>query len=238
MERLTARQGRVVASLVEKHLTTPQLYPLTLNALVAACNQSTNRDPVTAFAEHDVLEAVESLKAKRMVRAVLPSHGRTAVRYRHVLDEVLGLDAPQLAVLAVLELRGPQTSAELRVRTERMAAADSVDHELDLLAGRVEPLVERVGRRPGQKEDRWASLLAEPSTAGEREDIGERGAVSERGSVGERGDIGERGAVRGPGGIEGLRRELDGMRAELDSLRAQLEAIREGLEDLRSSLGG
>ena len=151
MERLTAREGRVVASLVEKQLTIPQHYPLTLNALVAACNQSTSRDPVSAYSEQEVLDAVESLRAKRMVRAVLPSHGRSVVRYRHVLDETLGLDAGQLAVLAVLELRGPQTVAELRARTERLAAIESVDHELGLLASREEPLAAQIARRPGQK---------------------------------------------------------------------------------------
>ena len=241
MERLTAYEGRVVASLVEKHLTIPQHYPLTLHALVAACNQASNREPVISLSESEVLGAVESLKAKRMVRAVLPSHGRSAVRYRHVLDETLGLDAPQLAVLAVLELRGPQTVAELRTRTERMAAIESVDHELGLLAQREEPLAVLVGRRPGQKEDRWVSLLAEERP---------RGAGPPAGPATEGAETAPGGAASGPrstappaadalrADVGELRREVDAVRAELEALRGALEVLGSGLEDLRASLGG
>lgn len=238
MERLTAREGRVVASLVEKQLTTPQQYPLTLNALVAACNQSSSRDPVTSYGEAEVLEAIDALKVKRVVRAVLPSHGRSVVRYRHVLDEVFGLDGPQLAVLAVLELRGPQTAAELRSRTERMAAIGSVEHDLDLLVAREGPLVERLARRPGQKEERWSSLLAEPFSPASQEEgtpAAGRGAAAP--------------TVPAPtvttpaldalrGDVDGLRGEVDAVRAELEELRAALGSLRSGLDDLRASLGG
>jgi uncharacterized protein YceH (UPF0502 family) len=238
MERLTVHEGRVVASLVEKHLTIPQHYPLTLHALVAACNQTSNREPVTFLSESEVLGAVESLKAKRMVRAVLPSHGRSVVRYRHVLDETLGLDAPQLAVLAVLQLRGPQTVAELRARTERMAAIDSVDHELGLLAQRDEPIVVLVGRRPGQKEDRWASLLAEE---GPREDWAPAGpgapaAAAADAAPGLRSTAPPVDALRAD--VGDLRREVDAVRAELEAMRDALGVLRSGLEDLRTSLGG
>ncbi|HLW45014.1 MAG TPA: YceH family protein [Acidimicrobiales bacterium] len=232
MERLTPREGRVVASLVEKQLTIPQHYPLTLNALVAACNQTSSRDPVTAYADAEVLDAIEALKSKRLLRAVLPSHGRSVVRYRHVLDETLGLDGPQLAVLAVLELRGPQTVAELRQRTERMAEIDSVDHELDLLASKDEPLVKRIGRRPGQKEVRWTSLLAEPPrrSAEELEVIGREtpGPPTSASSAVD--------PVRAD--VEGLREDVEVVRAELEALRSTIEALRAGLEDLRTSLGG
>ncbi|MGH8988120.1 MAG: DUF480 domain-containing protein [Acidimicrobiales bacterium] len=216
MERLTPLEGRVLASLVEKDLTIPQHYPLTLHALLAACNQVSNREPVTAFTEDGLLGALESLKAKRMVRAVLPSHGRSVVRYRHVLDEALGLDAPQLSVIAVLELRGPQTVAELRVRTERMGMIESVDHELGLLAAREEPLVERVGRRSGEKGDRWASLLAGPVSR----------------------EPDPRGVEPLHPDVEELRRDVDTVRAELETLRDALETLRAGLDDLRTSLGG
>ena len=107
-----------------------------------------------------MLGALDELKDQRLVRFVLPSHGRSVVRYRQVLEETLGLDARQCAILAVLLLRGPQTVGELRIRTERMARFDGLDeieHELDLLASRDEPLAANVGRRPGQKEERWAS---------------------------------------------------------------------------------
>ena len=103
--------------------------------------------------------ALHELKDERLVRFVLPSHGRSVVRYRHVLDEALGLDAGQSAILGMLLLRGPQTAGELRVRTERMVPLDGlhgVEHELELLATRTEPLAASVGRRPGQKEERWA----------------------------------------------------------------------------------
>lgn len=228
MERLTEPEGRVLASLVEKQLTIPQHYPLTLHALVAACNQTSSRDPVTSYGEEEVLGAVESLKAKRMVRAVLPSHGRSVVRYRHVLDETLGLDPPQLAVLAVLELRGPQTVAELRARTERMAAVDSIDHELSLLVANDEPLAERAERRPGQKEERWVSLLTEHAAS----------AAPETGN----GPPARHGSTKDPDApraeAEGLRRDVDAVREELESLRADVDALRLGLEDLRASLGG
>ena len=152
----------MLGSLVEKALSTPQQYPLTLSALVAACNQTSNREPVVSYGEQTVETALDELKDLRLVRFVLPSHGRSVVRYRQVLDENLGLDARQSAVLAVLLLRGPQTVGELRLRTERMSRFDGLDevqHELDLLGARDEPLVTNVGRRPGQKEERWASLL-------------------------------------------------------------------------------
>jgi uncharacterized protein YceH (UPF0502 family) len=221
VDRLTAREGRVVASLVEKSLTVPQYYPLTLNALVAACNQTTSRDPVTSYGEAEVLDAIESLKTKRMVRAVLPSHGRAVVRYRHVLDELLGLDEPQLAVLAVLVLRGPQTAAELRARTERMAVIDSLDHELELLSSRADPLCRRVPRGPGQKEDRWTSLLAEPfcdTTRTAEEPLAAKPVLE-------------------PSDVEALRRDLEAVKAELESLRAALGALQGDVDDLRTDLG-
>lgn len=214
MDPLSAPEGRAVASLVEKQLTTPQYYPLTLSAVVAACNQTSNREPVTSYADQEVLDALESLKAKRFVRAVLPSHGRSVVRFRHVLDETLGLDAPQLAVLSVLELRGPQTVAELRTRTERMTAIESVDHELDLLAGRDDPLVERIGRRPGQKEDRWVSLL-QGETMAPAADV-----------------------PAAPAQAAAPRVEDDAIRSELGDLRAEVAALRAAVEELRAALGG
>lgn len=244
MERLTPREGRVVASLVEKQLTIPQHYPLTLHALVAACNQSSSRDPVTALSAEEVLEAVEALKGKRLVRAVLPSHGRSVVRYRHVMDEALGLDGPQLAVLAVLELRGPQTTSELRARTERMAAVESVDHEIDLLASRDDPLAGRVARRPGQKEDRWASLLSEPPSPANRTfipaapgaDVRDVTAPAAHGPVhGHEAVTLEPDALRAE--VDGLRNEVDAVKRELETLRTGLTALRSGLDELRRSLG-
>lgn len=170
MVAIDSVEARVIGSLVEKQLSTPQQYPLTLNALTLACNQASNREPVVNYGEEQVQVALDSLKQKGLVRFVLPSHGRSVVRYRHVLDERLALDERQLAVVAVLLLRGAQTAGELRTRTERMARFDStpqVESDLEGLARWDEPLVVRLPRRPGQKEDRWIQLMAptgEPAT--------------------------------------------------------------------------
>ena len=102
---------------MEKQLTTPQQYPLTLNALTTATNQATNRDPVVDLGDDVVLAALDELRGNHLIRVVLPSHGRSVKRYRHVLDEVYGLDAPRYGLLATLLLRGPQTLGELRART-------------------------------------------------------------------------------------------------------------------------
>src|SRR5580693_6867141 len=165
---LTAQEARVLGSLVEKELTTPDQYPLTVKSLLAACNQASNRDPVVDYDEGTVMAALDSLKAEKLIRFVLPSHGRTAVRYRHVLDEALGLDTRQCALLAVLLLRGPQTLGELRARTERMAVFDGLDeieHQLQFLSKVAEPLAINLGRRPGQKEERWATPLVAAAPA-------------------------------------------------------------------------
>lgn len=156
-------EARVIGALVEKQMTTPQQYPLTLNALVAACNQTSSRNPVVSYDDRTVESALTRLKDKRLLRFVFPSHGRSVTRYRQVLEEVLPLESRQLALLAVLLLRGPQTLGELRTRTERMAefaSLDEVDDELDDLASREEPLVARLPREPGRKEMRYAQLLA------------------------------------------------------------------------------
>ncbi|MHB1584335.1 MAG: DUF480 domain-containing protein, partial [Acidimicrobiales bacterium] len=164
MAVLSAEEARVLGSLIEKQLTTPQHYPLSLNALVLACNQASNRHPVVDYADTTVVEALDRLKERRLVRFVLPSHGRSVTRYRHVADETLGLDGRQLSLLAVLLLRGPQTVGELRSRTDRMAAFDDlgqVEHDLGTLAALEEPLVGRLPRLPGQKEERWRQRLAD-----------------------------------------------------------------------------
>jgi uncharacterized protein len=221
--QLSNECARVLGSLVEKALTTPQQYPLSLAALVAACNQTSNREPVVSYGEDTVESALSELKDLRLVRYVLPSHGRSVVRYRHVLDEALGLDAPQCAILAVLLLRGPQTVGELRLRTERMArfdGLDAVDHELDFLQSRDEPLAAKVGRRPGQKEERWASPLVAVTT----HDVG-AGA--------------EEHPAAAPGDVGRPRRDPDDeLRSELASLRSEVAELRLALEELRTSLGG
>jgi uncharacterized protein YceH (UPF0502 family) len=184
-------EARVLASLIEKQLTTPSQYPLTLNALTLACNQASNRDPVTAYGEPEVIAALESLKAKGLVRFVLPSHGRTVVRYRQALGERLALDDRQLALVAVLILRGAQTAGEVRARTERMAEFDglaAVEADLAGLASGVEPLVARLPRRPGQKEERWAALWCAAAGPDDPPGAGPAGDRVDRAGAGPAGD--------------------------------------------------
>ena len=174
---LSPVEARVVGSLAEKQLTTPQQYPLTMNALVLACNQSSNHDPVVAYDEGTVEPALSWLREAGLLRLVHPSQGRSSIRYRQVLDERFGLDPRGISILAVLLLRRPQTIGELRARTERMADFESledVERELDRMADGDDPLVGRLPRRPGQKEDRWAETLSsaasEPNATAEATD--------------------------------------------------------------------
>ena len=213
--QLSPECARVLGALIEKGLATPQQYPLTINALQAACNQTSNREPVVGYDETTVLAALDELKDQKLVRFVLPSHGRSVVRYRQVLDEALGLDARQCAILAVLLLRGPQTIGELRIRTERMAAFDGLEevaHELDLLHTREEPLAHNVGRRAGQKEERWATALVPPPGPDE-ERTSSRVATT-------------------------AATPDDDLRSELAELKAEVADLRHELQELRDSLGG
>lgn len=159
---LSVVEARVVGCLLEKERTVPDQYPLTLNALVSACNQSSSRDPVMQLDDHEVESSIVSLKAAGLVRMVHPSHGRSVTRYRQVADESWGLEPDAAAVVAVLLLRGPQTVAELKSRTDRQhafASLDEVQRVLDELAAR--EMVVRLDRAPGQQADRWRQLLAD-----------------------------------------------------------------------------
>ena len=158
---LTAEEGRVLGCLVEKELTTPQQYPLTENAVLAACNQTTSREPVVQYDVAVVRLAIRGLRDKQLLRTVHRS-GERSEKHRHQLQETMAVPVEQQVLLALLLLRGPQTAAELRARTERMhsfASAEEVDGALEALAGRPTPLVERLARQPGQKEARYADLL-------------------------------------------------------------------------------
>jgi uncharacterized protein len=156
---LTPPEQRVLGCLIEKRWTTPDQYPLSLNALRLACNQSTNRDPVTTYDEATVREAAQRLCLYGLAR-LASGHGSRAVKYRHLAEEALQLGREELAVLAVLLLRGSQTPGELKSRTERLAAfgsLDDVERVLGVLSER--GYARRIGRRPGQKEDRFEHLL-------------------------------------------------------------------------------
>lgn len=160
---LTPIQARVLGALAEKAATVPETYPMTLNGLQSACNQRNSREPVTEYDSGEITRTLDGLKADGLVRFVHPSGGARSTKYRHVLDEQLDLDPGELALVTVLLLRGPQTLAELRTRTERAFAFDDVnqvDATLTALASRQAPVVVHLERRPGQKETRWMHLLA------------------------------------------------------------------------------
>ena len=161
---LSIIEARILGCLLEKERTTPDQYPLSLNALVQACNQSTNREPVMTLDPHDVESTLTEMKASGFVRLVHPSHGRSVTRYRQVVDERFGWSPETAAVMAVLMLRGPQTVGELRTRSERLhdfPSVDAVESTLRDLAGADPALAVRLERAPGQKEARWQQLLAE-----------------------------------------------------------------------------
>lgn len=164
MDALTPEELRVLGSLVEKNLTTPDNYPLTQNGVMAACNQLSNRNPVVAYDDNTVRLTLTALRTRQLAR-IIHVPGSRAPKHRHVLDEALELDRGGLALVAVLMLRGPQTGGELRSRTERMvefASLGEVDETLARLAARPDPLVLRLERAPGQKESRWVHLLGGP----------------------------------------------------------------------------
>ena len=159
---LSAQELRVLGCLIEKEATVPDSYPLTVNSLRNACNQSTSRDPVMSLTDHDVEQALAALRERGLTRTVHSTSNR-ATKYRHVVPDALGLDTAATAVIAVLMLRGPQTVGELKTRTERQhpfGSTDDVAATLAELAGRDDPLVLQLERQPGQKDARWVHLLA------------------------------------------------------------------------------
>lgn len=175
---LSAPARRVLGSLLEKERTVPATYPMTLNGVVTACNQTSGRDPIVSYGPGEVTAALAELRAAGLTRVLHASHGARTEKYRQVLDEVLELEDAERAVLTLLLLRGPQTPGELRSRSGRLhafASLDEVDGALRSLAGRSEPLVEELPRRPGHKEQRWRHLLG---GEGEGEDTGAADRVS------------------------------------------------------------
>jgi uncharacterized protein YceH (UPF0502 family) len=160
---LTEIEARVLGALVEKQITTPEYYPLTLNALTLACNQKNNRYPVTTYSENEVAQAVESLREKNLVYIFYGSTSRVP-KYKHVMPEVLHLTAAETALMCVLLLRGTQTPGELRGNAARMHEFAGLDEVEQTLAGLIshepEPLVARLPRQVGQKEVRFGHLLS------------------------------------------------------------------------------
>lgn len=214
---LTPVEVRVLGSLLEKEVTTADNYPLSLSALTAACNQSSNRDPVMQLDEETVTQATVALRRRGLLLAIQPS-GSRVTKYMHLLGEALTLDAHDLAVLGVLMLRGEQTPGELHARTARLAEfADLAQLEVTLeglITREPEPLVARLPRRPGQKEVRYAHLLSGPPAPAEVQS-----ASTGVGAASGGGDDRE-------SRVDSLERTVEALRAELAALRTQFDEFR------------
>jgi uncharacterized protein YceH (UPF0502 family) len=208
---LIETEVRVLGSLIEKQLTTPEYYPMTLNALVAACNQKSNRDPVVSYDESTVMAAIDTLRDKNLVYTF---HGSTSrvVKYKHMFPNVFELDPAEVAVMAVLMLRGPQTVGEVRGRTDRLyefTSLPEVQETLDKLAHRDEPMVVRLERQAGQKDARYAHLLS-----GEI-DVASLPAARERTAAG------------------GQSERVEKLESEIEALKSEIAAFREEFAEFR-----
>jgi uncharacterized protein YceH (UPF0502 family) len=210
VELLTDADVRVLGALVEKELTTPEHYPLSLNALTNACNQSSNRDPVVQYDEATVKSAVDRLRKYSLVRSIQRADARV-MKYIHLMGEAMSLERPEIAAMCVLMLRGPQTVGEIRTRGVRLfefPSLDDVEATLNRLIARAPvPLVARLPRQPGQKEARFAHLLSGEVTIAASGDVPtepDRFAALE--SV-----------------VESLRSEVAELRSELAELRRLFE---------------
>lgn len=215
---LNENEVRVLGSLIEKELTTPEYYPLSLNSLTNACNQKSNRDPVMALAEEDVVRALDSLRFKQLV--VLSADGGRVPKYRHLLAEKLGLMPAEQAIICELLVRGPQTVGELRTRGERMypfgdlAAAEEVLQEL---IQRENPLISLMPRQPGRKEGRYVQLFSGMSETS----VEERGAAPETARVRVMAEN-ER--------ISKLEEEVTALRGEVTTLQQQMAEFKAQFE--------
>jgi uncharacterized protein len=221
---------RVLGSLIEKQRTTPDVYPLTLNALRLACNQSTNRDPVVDYDENTIRSGIERLVQRKW--AMLASwSNRRSMKYRHTLDGALALEDGEISVLAVLMLRGPQTPGELKARTDRLHAFGDMGELSETLERLIERrLAMRLDRRPGQREERYAHLLSDDgehgaSTSAPAPGVGEEEPAAPRPAA--EADAAAAAAGLGPSGnerIERIEQQLAALRAEIKALREELGA--------------
>jgi hypothetical protein len=217
MTQLNEIEVRVLGGLLEKDITTPDYYPLSLNALINACNQKSNRDPVMALDESAVRQALDSLNEKSLAGQATSADSRVP-KYAHRLQEVFNFDRREMAVLCVLLLRGPQTPGELRGRTERMYRFDDlgvVESALHRLMEREPPLVKKLARQPGTKESRYAHLLA-----GEVEGWSAPGETQVTAAP----------DIQDEQRINRLETEVQSLRKEVADLRQQLEDFRKQFE--------
>lgn len=218
---LTPEEARVLGCLIEKQITTPEYYPLTLNALVAACNQKNNRSPLVMWEERTVVRALDMLREKKLA-SMITEAGARVPKYKHNAAEVIGLDEKDVAVLCELLVRGPQTVGELRTRCERMVAfvdLAQVQTVLDGLAARTQgPLVVKLPRQPGTKESRFSHLLSgEPPAIPE----GELAAPAEPARLAVQAEN-ER--------IAKLEQDVAALRQELADLRQQVTDFKKAFE--------
>lgn len=214
MIQLTPTEARVLGTLIEKAATTPGQYPLTLNALVVGCNQKNNRHPVTSYDEDTAFEALDSLRRKLLASEVHLSNSRVP-KFRHNAAATMEVSAGELAILAELWLRGPQSAGELRSNAQRMtpmATLEACMALLESLSRRPEPLVERLPRRPGERAERWAQRMA-PYDAGVGGD-----------SEPPRGEATPGSPPSAGGSAESLVRRVERLETEITELR---EAIRQ-----------
>jgi len=227
---LTPEEIRVLGCLIEKQHTTPDAYPLSVNALRLACNQSTNRDPVVDFAETVVREAAQRLGRRGWARFTSGAGSRTA-KYRHALDQALGLPDDEVVILATLMLRGAQTPGELKGRSDRMhpfADLAAVDDTLERLIAR--ELAARLPRRPGQKEERYAHALGENAPVAAEPGLHTDHHARDPGAV-------PPSLAGEPDAAPPARAEGEDHGARIDRLEGEVASLREALEALRADLG-
>jgi len=215
---LTAVEARILGCLLEKERTVPESYPLSLNSLIAACNQTTNRDPITAYDQETVEAGIGALREKKLVTVVFGAGSRVQ-KYRHNLPEHYELERCDIAVIAVLLLRGPQTAGELRSRTERLFHFATIE-ELEGCLGGLErgdsPLIRLLPQQPGQKEPRYAQLFSAEPEGGWRAASGEAPPALR--------------AAREDPRIEALETEVAALREEVADLKARFAEFKKQFE--------
>ena len=213
---LSPTEARILGCLLEKERTTPEYYPLSLNSLVTACNQTTNRDPIVSYDEKTVEQGLDLLRQKKLAMLIHTAGARVA-KYRHTFLDLYNLNAREVAIICVLMLRGAQTPGELRSRTERMCGAialSDVEALLDELGAGNDPLVKVIPARPGQKEKRYVHLLSRPEEVAEPRE--ERTQSME---------------------LTPQKSRLDQLESELNRLRAEMNSLREDFEQFKKQFG-